>query len=159
MAAIRQKCCHERKFCFMEENHPKLEDFDGPHGTNPPRKIQGTDIDYCTEVDGYVIFREFKSHYEIAWAQEKTLRTICDNAPNKHVIMLIVGDSARRHAEAYRQYFNGKWTDWVPCTWEQAIEKSQAFATEARDRERAKAVARRAKMCANDNKQPSCQAA
>ena len=65
MAPIRQKCCHETGFCFMANNHPKLEDFDGPHGTNPPRKIQGTDIDYCTEVDGYVLFREFKSslHY------------------------------------------------------------------------------------------------
>jgi hypothetical protein len=159
MAAIRQKCCHERKFCFMEENHPKLEDFDGPHGTNPPRKIQGTDIDYCTEVGGYVIFREFKSHYDMSWAQEKTLCTICDNAPDKHVIMVIVGDGSNRHAEAYRQYFDGKWTDWVPCTWEQAVEKSQAFATEAMDRARAKVQAKRSLVVSNDNQNGKRRAA
>ncbi|MDI6028326.1 hypothetical protein QBK99_19215 [Corticibacterium sp. UT-5YL-CI-8] len=146
MAAIRQKCCHETGFCFMDENHPRLEDFDGHHGTIPARKIQGTDIDYCTEVDGYVLFREFKAHYDMKWGQEKTLTTICDNAPLKHVLMVIIGDSAKGHAEAYRQYFLRKWTPWVSCTWHEAIAKSQAFMIEAKAREREIVLAKRAGM-------------
>lgn len=136
MAAIRQ-VCNDRNGCFMENNHPKLEDFDGPYGTVPPRDIQSSDIDGVVEVDGYFLFKEFKGHGDISRAQEKLYERLSRlEGGTKCVVMHIVGQAAYRRAEQYRQCINGKWTEWTPCDWQGAIDKAQMFMIEAKERYR-----------------------
>lgn len=143
MAAIRQ-VCNDKNGCFMKNNHPKLEDFDGPYGTVPPRDIQSSDIDGFVEVDGYFLFKEFKSHHNISDAQRRAYEQLSKlDGGRKCVVMHIVGHAAHRHAEEYRQCINGKWTEWTACTWDSAIEKAQSFMLEAKDRYRQEVLRKR----------------
>lgn len=138
MAAIRQKC-NEKNGCFMENNHPKVEDFEGDFGTNPPRDIQFTDIDSVVEVDGYFLFLEFKDRDDLEKGQDICYRALTRlEAGDKCAVLHVYGRAAHREAIMYRECLNGKWGGWVDCSWQSLRDKIQNFVPEAKARYRAR---------------------
>lgn len=145
MAELRWNC--EKQDCYIKNARPMSHDFDGPYGTNPPRKIQVSDIDQTVEVDGYFVFVEYKSHYEMSEAQrryyEQLSRLQGVGKENTVTVFYVVGDANQRQAEAFQECRNGKWTAWQNTNWQDMIERVQAFKDKARERHRANVIASR----------------
>lgn len=118
MAAIRQKCCHETGFCFMESNHPALEDFDD----DLPGKCQYTDIDGMVESCGFFLISEFKKSIDPQidhipkGGQRLALERLTKLSP-KISVWLIEGDSPRRQCTRMRVLRNGIWGEWESVDW------------------------------------------
>jgi len=146
MAELRWNC--EIQGCRVECAHPMMHDFDGPFGTNPPRKIQVSDIDCTIEVDGYFLFVEFKSHYEMSGAQERYYAALSKlkgaGGENTVTVFYVVGDANKRHSEAIRECRNGVWGEWETIDWPSLIDRVQTFRSAAQDRYREALSAKRA---------------
>lgn len=160
MVAIRHDC--DTQGCFMKCHHPKMEDFDGDFGTNPPKFLQFSDIDSVIDVDGYILFVEYKSIRDISIGQNLlyTRLSMLEDG-NKCVVFQVVGDGANRNAEAYRECIDGKWDKWIDIDWSSLRIKIQAFASEAKARHKvkhlAKMAARKAARLAALTNPPDCQ--
>lgn len=114
--------------CWNKQYRPNIEFF--YHAL--PRKITMSDIDGVVEVNGSVLFLEWKSHAGELPTGQRILAERLTQISTKITYVVVQHDPGNPMAvESVKVAYAGKFTDWQPCDMEGLFERVKRWAEKA----------------------------
>ena len=121
---IRHNC--EEKGCWNKQYRPNIEWF--YHAL--PRKLTMSDIDAVAEVNGHVLFMEWKSHLgPLPTGQRILAKRLTELSTKVTYVVVQHGRGNPMDVENIMVVHNGKFSDWQPCDMEELHERVKRWST------------------------------
>jgi hypothetical protein len=115
----------EKKGCWNEKYRPNIEYF--YHAL--PRKLTMSDIDAVAEVNGHLLFMEWKSFKGDLPVGQRIMFQRLTEASDKITVVVVHGDCETMSVENIMGIHGGKFSEWKPCDLEELFDRVKRWST------------------------------